>query len=225
MGIPDSTPQLLILVTFILPGIVYQAMRSKLRGPTPDQLDASSKILRAAAVSTGLILVYAVLLGPQLVGTADPARWVSDHPRGAASLALSLLFVVPLIVAFVQHALVRWRDRPQWLRLSTFRSYDPTPTAWDFGFREPERCFVRVLTSDGQWVGGWFDRDSRASSFPHPRELYIGTQWKMGDDGSFVHEIDGSLGVYVRCDDARAVAFVAADDNVGTGGDTCAESP
>jgi hypothetical protein len=212
MPVPSSVPQLIILVAFILPGVVYQSARSRLRGPTPDELaSATNKVLRATAVSTALVLVYAVLLGPQLVDLARGQGWLADHPRGAALLGLVLLLAVPVALAIGEQRWTLWEGRPSWLTLKGLTTYDPTPAAWDFAFRDREECFVRILTGEGRWVGGWFDPDSFASSFPEARELYIAQQWKMTEDGAFEEEVTNSRGVYVRCDDARVVEFIAPE--------------
>jgi hypothetical protein len=208
MSVPSSVPQLIILVAFILPGVVYQAVRSRLRGPTPDELNATNKVLRAAAVSTVLILVYALLIGPGLVDLAHGRGWLADHPRPAAAVGLVLLLVVPAALAAGEQWWTLWEGRPPRLTLDGLTTYDPTPAAWDFAFRDRKECFVRVLTAEGRWVGGWFDPDSYASSFPQTRELYIAKQWRMGEDGSFDDEVTNSHGVYVRCDDARVVEFI-----------------
>jgi hypothetical protein len=111
-----------------------------------------------------------------------------------------------------------WRLRKG---LSLRLAYDPTPRAWDYAFREIEPTYVRVLTTDGTWLGGWFGENSFVSSYPEPREMFIQTAHLMDADGSFGAEQVGTNGMYVRCDDIRAVEFVdgrpAGDDNDGTG--------
>jgi hypothetical protein len=210
VGIPESAPALLILVAFVLPGVVYQSVRSRLRGPTPDELNITTKVLRAAAVSTVLMLTYGIVIGPTLRDAANSRGWLYNHPRGAASLGLILLFAIPAALAIGEHLWTQWRDKPEWGDWEMLSQRDPTPTAWDFAFRDREPCFLRVLTNDGRWVGGWFDGSSYASSFPQQRELFITREWVMGEDGEFRREVTGSRGVYVRCDDARAVEFLEA---------------
>jgi hypothetical protein len=208
MSVPSTVPQLIILVAFILPGVAYQSVRSRLRGPAPDELNATNKVLRAAAVSTGLAFFYAFLIGPELVDLTRGTGWFVNHPWSTALIGLVLLLVVPAALALGGHRWTLWESRPRKFTLSGLTTYDPTPAAWDCAFRDREECFVRVLTSEGRWVGGWFDTDSYASSFPQPRELYIAQQWKMGEDGSFIDEVTNSRGIYVRCDDARVVEFI-----------------
>ncbi len=210
MSVPSSVPQLIILVAFILPGIVYQSVRSRLRGPAPDELNATSKVLRATAVSTALVLFYGLLIGPELVDLARGKGWLVHHSRWTALIGLVLLLVIPAALALGEQWWTLWEGRPAKLTLSGLTTYDPTPAAWDFAFRDREECFVRVLTNEGRWIGGWFDPDSFASSFPEPRELYIAQQWKMGEDGSFIDEVTNSRGIYIRCDDARVVEFIGS---------------
>ncbi len=219
--IPGTYQQLVIALLFVLPGFVYQALRSRLRGPAPDDSNATNRVLRALGVSAGLASVYAAVVGPYLAGLAEtrPA-----HPGGAAGLlahvrqvgllSLLLVFVVPAALAGADY----WRLRKG---LSLRLAYDPTPRAWDYAFREIEPTYVRVLTTDGTWIGGWFGENSFVSSYPEPREMFIQTAHLMDADGSFGAEQVGTNGMYVRCDDIRAVEFVdgrpVGDDNDVTG--------
>lgn len=209
MSVPGTAAQLLVLVVFVLPGIVYQVLRSRLRGPTPHLLDGSARLLRAAAMSTFLALVYVSVFGSAVLRPAG--HWATD-PRRAALLAIVLVFAVPVAIALVEQRLYRAGVFRR-LRRYGLATHDPTPAAWDhkFGGFADRRTFVRVLTGDGRWVGGLFDERSFATSFPHPREVYLGVQYAMTQEGAFAEPIAGSDGVYVRCDDARVVEFVRAE--------------
>lgn len=209
MGVPADAPQLLILVMFLLPGVVYQAMRSRLRGPTPDQIDATSRILRATAMSTFLALVYLAVFGGSLLDSAGGHGWFAEHTRWSAVLAIGLVFGVPALIALAEHHVYR-TGRLRRLTLRDLSTYDPTPRAWDHKFSavELDRTFVRVLGEDGRWIGGLFTPDSHASSFPQPRELFLGQQYRMDDDGAFLEPVQDSDGVYLRCDDVRVVEFL-----------------
>ena len=68
---------------------------------------------------------------------------------------------------------------------------------------------MRVLTAEGQWVGGYFGRESFASGWPEPRDLFIQVGHAMTADGAIRDEVSAPGGVFVRCDDARLVDFVA----------------
>lgn len=206
MNIPSTAGQLLLTLAFVIPGFVYQGARSRFRGPTPADGSTSTRVLQALAVSAGLDAIYAVALGPTLVRLLRPATsgapaGVIDHPRQSGLLALLLLFVIPVGLAALDYLRLRkgWDPR---------LSYDPTPRAWDYTFRDIGPCYVRVLTVEGTWLGGWYGENSFVSSYPEPREMFIETAHLMGGDGSFGAEQLGSNGIYVRCDDVRAVELV-----------------
>lgn len=206
--VPSTGVGLLIAVLFVVPGSVYQFVRSRLRGPAPDDASATNRVLRALAVSAFLATVYAATAGPHLVTLARDSRarttpydQLLAHGREFALWALALLFLIPAALAALDYG----RLRLGW----TFRlTYDPTPRAWDYAFRDIHPTYVRLLTNDGVWLGGWYGPNSFVSSYPEPREIYIETAHRMNDDGSFGDEQPGSGGLYVRCDDIRAVEFV-----------------
>lgn len=126
--------------------------------------------------------------------------------RPLALVALSLLFLVPAAVALVVF-LVTQIDRsdwPAWTKLS----YDPTPRAWDWAFADVGPSYVRILTDDGRYLGGWYGSASFVSSYPEPREMFIEAAYYMDSSGAFGEEVPGTNGMYVRCDDIRLVEFI-----------------
>lgn len=174
---------MLIALIFVVPGSVFQFVRSRLRGPAPDDASATNRVLRALAVSAFLSTVYAATAGPHLVRLARDAQampglggWEA-HTREFALWALLLLFVIPLVLA----GLDQWRLMKGW---SPRLTYDPTPRAWDFTFRDRGPTYVRVLTVDGTWLGGWYGPNSFVSSYPEPREMFIETAHLIDRDGT-----------------------------------------
>jgi hypothetical protein len=209
MDIPGSFAQLTIVLFFVVPGSVYQAVRERLRGPVPGDLNFSSKLFRALGVSAGLMAVYTAIGGSRLVrlteerGHTSPSwKGFLDHASVNGWLAIGLFLVIPALLALADF----WRAAGK----VTFKNltYDPTPRAWDYAFKDIEPCYVRVLTTDGVWLGGWFGERSFISGFPEPREMYIETAHKMSDDGTIGDEQPWSAGIYVRCDDIRAVELL-----------------
>jgi hypothetical protein len=229
VGIPGSGGQLLILLLFVLPGSVYQTVRTRLRGPIPSDQDATSKVLRALAVRTGLNALYLAIFGK---GLLEPLRAQSlPGLEKAVDLhlvglwALLCLFVVPALLACA----VFWSSRSEVIGttaekvIQTFGwtkpAYHPSPRTWDFAFTDIRPCYVRVLSADGYWSGGWFGESSSAASFPESMEIFLEKAWTMSKTGEFLHEQPGTRGIYVRCDDARSVELLDGldpmDDGVG----------
>jgi hypothetical protein len=214
--IPQNAASVLITLGLVVPGVVYQGVRRRLRGPTPEDRDLSVRVLRAFTASAALALVYLASFGQTILELNDREGTLRARPRLLAVAALVALFVVPASLAAAGEILRSWRgsaldERFRRLFLTT---YDPTPTAWDYCFTGRAHSWVRVLTVDGRL----FRDESYASSYPEPRELFVEVQYRMEADGTFLEAIPASAGVYIRCDDIRAVEFLQlhGDEQSGT---------
>lgn len=204
---PSTVMQLVLLVLLVLPGITYQFLRERWRGPVPGERDFGERILRAIVASIALDVVYVIVAGPALVKLArgDGAKgWngFAQHPRLVGLVAALLFLVIPAVAA----AVVSWFARRR--LKSTFR---PIPTAWDHAFRDREPCFVRVRLKDGNWAGGWYGNRSYASSYPHPADLYLESARVMSPDGEFGGRVSGTDGLRLRAEDFDVLEFVKPD--------------
>lgn len=213
--------QALTLLLIVVPGFVYQGMRSQLRGPRPEDRELGVRIVRALAMSGFLALVYVGVLGTWLTDTVTQPDFGLKkdhlyHPQSTAWVLIGLIFVVPIVAAFLADVastfLLFERTTQQLykvLRIADKMSrYDPTPTAWDYASTELHGGFVRVLTKDQTWVGGYLGEKSYLSGYPESRELFLQQAWLLNDDGSFIEAVKGSKGVWIRCDDAQLVQFL-----------------
>lgn len=102
---PGTITQLAILIVFVLPGVVYQVVRARLAGASPENQDTTNKALRALAASVVLVSAYMIAVGPELVQAFGHAgqhhdRWVVVHPREAGFLVGVLIFGIPAVAAF-----------------------------------------------------------------------------------------------------------------------------
>jgi Family of unknown function (DUF6338) len=191
--VPSTVQQLVILLLFALPGIVYQAVRDHLQGPLPSEQDTGNRVLRAIAVSVALDAVYVTVAGPQLLRLVSGSQrsglaGLRENPRVAGMVGLLVLVAVPAAVA-IGEAVARRRGRAA--------RYEPTPSAWDHLFKDLGGRFLRIRLTDGTWVGGWYGKGSNASAFPQPRDLFLDVQYSMRHDGRFGPRVDGTGGVYV----------------------------
>lgn len=207
-SIPTNSLQVAVVLLLVLPGTVYQFVRSRLRGPAPDDASALNRILRALGTSALLASLYVIVAGPWLArliaATGNQARITHDL-RWLGLWAFVLLFVMPAILAVLDH-FRRLHLRLDWLRLS----YDPTfPDPWDFAFDGLEECYVRILTDTGRWIGGYWGAGSWVSSYPEPHAIYISTAHNMMYDGKFGDAVPDSSGMYVRCEDIRLIEFIS----------------
>ncbi|GAB3141487.1 DUF6338 family protein [Amycolatopsis stemonae] len=188
---PSTWVQVLLVVLFVLPGVTYQFLRERWRGPVPGERDLGERVLRALTASVALDAVYLVVAGPELVRLGADGAFLRS-PRTAGVTGLLLFVVVPAAAAAAVSVVRRRRARTRFRR---------TPTAWDHAFRDRGPCFVRVRFKDGTWAGGWYGVHSYATSFPQPGELFLQAAWRMNRDGSFAGRVDGTAGLLLRAQD------------------------
>jgi hypothetical protein len=206
---PSTVVQLGMLALVVLPGITYQFLRERWRGPVPGERDLGERVLRSIAASIFLDTIYLIVAGPalmRLVRTVWTRGWdgLANEARAAGALGLLLFIVVPAVAA---GGVTWWQRRGR--RSARYRS---TPTAWDRMFQNRGSCFVRVRLRDGAWAGGWYGTRSYATSYPQAPEVYLQTAWIMDADGRFVRPIKDSGGLHVRASDIDMLELVVPTD-------------
>jgi len=207
---PTSSTQLLILLVFVVPGFVYQAVRISVRGRLPLDIELSTRIVRAIVLSGTFGLVYLAIIGQPLIEAAHGQGYGFEHPRLGSLSALAGGIVIPASLALIR--------APSWTWLETLRGrlpqvakYDPTPTAWDKVFQNVGDCFIRVLNTDDRWVAGYYGSQSYATSYPEPQQLFLEQAYIVSDDGTIGSPIEGSLGVLINCTEIQLLQVVSAE--------------
>lgn len=210
-----TVQQIVLLVLFVLPGISFQFVRQRLRGPVPGERDVAERVLRAVTASLALDGLYLITIGPWLVHLVKaPHRpWfaaASASPREAAAVGLGLFIAIPAAAAWCISRLERGRRAGR---------YDAAPTAWDSAFSRRTSCFVRARLNTGIWVGGWYGKQrSRASGYPHAADIFLESAYEMGEDGSFGPRVQGTSGLYLRMEDVDVLEFVEPASSTWTTG-------
>jgi hypothetical protein len=217
MNIPGTLYQLVVLLLLVMPGLVYASFRNRWRGSSYEDRDTGTRVLRAMAVSAALDSLYAIALGPRFysltrshAGNGHVRVQLGAHSRELGLWALLLIFLIPALLAFATHGL-RWsrsRRYRWWLSINRRRTYDATPTAWEWATERMGGCFVRIRREDGHYVGGWVDKRGYAATYPHPRDLFIGRPFRINDDGVFLGPIVNGVGMYLSLNDGDVVDWV-----------------
>ncbi|MFI6584792.1 DUF6338 family protein [Embleya sp. NPDC050493] len=209
---PSTVGQLVALVLFLLPGLTYQFLRERLRGPVAGEAQLGERILRAITASVALDGLYVLVAGPVLVEAwrkaerSGPSALALEHPRMIGLWALVLFLGAPAAAA----AAVSYRERRR-----ARSAYRPVPTAWDYAFgtrADSGPRFVRARLKDGTWIGGWFGTRSYASGYPQDADLYLQSSYRMGPDGSFGPRVESTDGIYLRMADVDVVELVKSPE-------------
>ncbi|EFC86585.1 DUF6338 family protein [Parafrankia sp. EUN1f] len=210
---PSTIGQTVAVVLLVLPGVTYQFLRERWRGPVAGETQLAERVLRAVTASVVLNAVYLVVAGPALVTAWRRAELSGlsapfiDHPRSTAAWGLLLVFGVPGAAAAAVSS---------WQRRHAGSAYRSTPTAWDHLFGAAAQGgprFVRARLKDGTWVGGWYGSRSYASGYPQPADLYLQRSYRMGRDGSFGSPVEGTDGIYIRMADVDIMELVTPARN------------
>jgi hypothetical protein len=204
--------QAVTVLLAVIPGFVYQGTRSRLRGPTPEDREVGVRVLRALAGSGLAALIYVLLLGRGLTDAVSRPVQSLEHPRQAAAVLLLLMFVAPAVTACAIHLFSTWRLYPDVGFCERLALYIPTPTAWDFAAEHASTGFVRVLTTEGRWTGGYAGAESFFTGYPEAKEMFLEQAWTLSGDGVFDEPVPGTAGVWIRCDEAQLVQYLHAQD-------------
>jgi hypothetical protein len=217
LPIPQSGFQLVAVLLLLVPGLVFAGVRRRLAGPGPEDRDFSVRLARAVAASVILDLCYVLILGSRVTSPFvlhDTSRHTTlpAITRGEAFLGLLLLIVIPTGLA--AGSLLRLDEKEDGKRRIVRPSsvYDPTPTSWDRVAPARGECFVRIMTQDGYWVGGWLGSDAFVATYPEARDIFIDIEWQMSETGGFEGPVPDSRGLYVPLDGQVRVAWLKAPD-------------
>jgi len=118
-------------------------------------------------------ITFAIFILPLL--TLDVlGGWTSEHPISGYFLWLAVLFVVPAVLP------IGWR-RLLDTELVKGHVVNPIPKPWDYVFGKGDAYWVILHMKDGRLIGGRYETESFASSFPHEEQLYLEEVWKLSD--------------------------------------------
>ncbi|MDI6795119.1 MAG: DUF6338 family protein [bacterium] len=73
----------------------------------------------------------------------------------------------------------------------------PIKKPWDYVFGKRESYWIIVHLKEGSKVGGRFDTNSFASSYPAEEQIYIEEVWNLDQNGTFLEPIERSKGIIV----------------------------
>jgi hypothetical protein len=190
---PEMKPeQLLMIVGFILPGAISMFVYG-LKAP---QKDFALKDRIAEAICFSLLNFLVVwpptqwLLGPSVAQGSIAVQWL---------VSVTAFVFIPVLWPFALVSLPRWAERCDWTGVQA-------KTAWDaFLGQRKTGCWLQIVLGDDTVIGGRFDKQSYARSWPEPGHLFLEELWHIDPFGKFSHQIVGNPGVLLRPADYKRV--------------------
>lgn len=211
MTVPTDAWAIGAYLSLLVPGIVFIAVRARLRGFVKVDTQVGARVLLAFVVSAIFAAVYAAIYGPYVLTrmstAAPPTR---PEVLGWSCAYLGLAIAVPALTAWLLYRPDGSAERAwNWLKNRNGGArFESIPTAWDLGATRTTAGWVRVRLAQSDWIGGRFEGRSYFSTYPEPRDLFIQEQWKLADDGAFLEPVEGAAGVWVRIQDEYIVEWV-----------------
>lgn len=175
-----SLTNLILFFAFVFPGFLSMRVWSLLHPSKTANLKDSFLDAVAFSIVNFVIFFYPIsLLG-------DPG-FVKDNLLLTYLFVTIIFFAAPILwPAILLHILRRISKRGIIL--------DLFPSAWDYFFGKKQGCWVIVHLKDGRRIGGLFDSESFASSFPREGSIYIQELWQLDASGNFSAKVPQTLG-------------------------------
>lgn len=124
----------------------------------------------------------------------------AHHKACYFTLLFFVMFIAPALWPVLFLKLSSWRPIAKHV-------IHPIDKPWDYVFAKKEVFWVIVHLKDGRRIGGRFDTDSFASSYPAEEQIYLEEVWKLDEGGRFVEPIERSRGILILGKEILSVEF------------------
>ena len=115
-----------------------------------------------------------------------------------------LIFIILLIMPIIWPLLIAKLLNSEFLRGHVIQ---PMPKSWDYFFGKAESCYVLIHLKNTGLIGGLYNGNSFASSFPYKEDIYIEEVWNLNEKGEFISKIDNSKGMWICKDFFNYIEF------------------
>jgi len=185
--------KLLLFLIFFIPGFLSLKVYSLLIAG--EKRDFSRDLLEVIAYSSLNFAVFSWLI--ILIHSGD---FYTTHKIWYAIFVFLILFIMPILWPFLVVKITNWKPIAKYI-------VHPVQKPWDYVFSKKKSFWVIVHLKDGRKIGGRYDTDSFASSYPAEEQIYLEEVWKLDEKGAFVEPIKRSRGIVIFNKEIIAVEF------------------
>jgi hypothetical protein len=215
---PATGTALLLLIAFVLPGFVAILVKERIY-EVPAEQHAFDRLLQTLYYSLlvySVPLVVAVGAGAQREDVDALFRGRAD-PRLTCGIAVAVLIVLPLLIAYAGRRWMVSGLRPTVLERLRVSTTHRTPSSWDYAWEDGEPCLVVATLRNGVSVGGYYGPQSHSGYGSQHRDLFLEERWSIVEDdaGTRLEPTEGSLGIWLSAEDIISVErYAVSDDQV-----------
>lgn len=189
-----ETNKLLLFLIFFIPGFISLKVYDLLI--PGERRDFSSSLTEVLGYSS---LNYAAF--SWLIFLVYSKNMYQKHIICFLIILILVLFIAPAVWPFIFVILFQ-----KWKFLSKFIIH-PVPKAWDYIFGKRKSFWVIVHLKDGRKIGGKYDTNSFASSFPAEEQIYLEEVWKLDNNGKFIKPVERSKGILILGKEISMIEF------------------
>lgn len=189
--------KLILFIIFFVPGFISIRIYDLL--VASERRDFSGTFIEAIGYSA---INFALL--SWLIILIHSNNFYEDYRVTYFILLVVILFVVPAILPVIFFKLITWKPIAQFV-------VHPDRKPWDYVFGKGKPYWIIVHLKDGRKIGGVYDEDSFASSYPAEEQIYLEKVWKLDKEGIFLRQIDRTEGIIIMRDEILSIEFFKGD--------------
>jgi hypothetical protein len=187
-----ETNKLILFLQFFVPGFI--AIKVYDLFVPGEQRDAKQTVLDATAYSC---INYAALSWLIYIDFHRNLSGQNPFLHGIILILVLLLFPVVIAVGYFKLRTTRFFGK---------YTVHPVKKPWDYVFGKRESYWVIIALTDGTQIGGMYDTDSFASSFPAEEQIYLERVWEV-EGQQFINPVHRSKGVIISGKNINWIQF------------------
>lgn len=133
-----------------------------------------------------------------LIITIHEKKLYELQPKLYFIFLLLILFIAPILWPIIVLKLLTWKPIAKYI-------IHPIQKPWDYLFGKKESFWMIVHLKDGRKIGGRYDTNSFASSYPADEQIYLEEVWKLDENGKFIETIDRTKGILILNKDISSI--------------------
>jgi len=185
--------KLQLFLMFVVPGFISIKIYDLII--PGERRDFSKAIVEAIAYSSLNFALLSWLIA--LINTGD---FATKHQFIYALAIVFIMFGFPVLWPILFLKITEWKPIAD-------KIYHPILKPWDWYFKKGEACWVIVHLKDGRKIGGKYDENSFASSFPAEEQIYLEEIWQLDKKGAFIKSVERTKGMIIFKDEILSVEF------------------
>jgi len=191
----------LLILTFIVPGFIFDSITRKLIPKTRNDTQSSFLIyLTSSIINYGLWI--------WLIFWIDSTEYYISNPGWTGFIWFLIIFVSPSVLGLTWGLLNKFDVTKDIINYFRIQSINPIPTGWDYKFCNiSSPIWILITLNNGDLVGGYFGSNSFASSETNHRDIFIEKVYKINSDRPWSLEKENNDGILISQDQIRTIEF------------------